>query len=175
MQIKQGKNDFNRDLISFSDEEIKKFEFFLKQLTQINFQSLQKRFRNHIPVEIFIKELSPLEILVKYLKENLDFTNKKISLLLNRNIKTVWQAYKSAKEKWPKKFEIKVSNYFIPVSIFSERKFSILELIVSYLKENYGLENNQIAKLLKRDNRTIWTVYSRLNRKRKKVIENKKA
>ena len=173
MQKKLQEISSKEDFLSLSPEEIKKFEFFLKQLTQVSFQDIQKKFSDSVPVEVFAQGLSPLEALVKYLKENLDFTNRKISDLLGRSIKTVWQAHKSADKKSPKQFDFVSSKYFLPIPIFAERQFSILELVVAYLKEKYDLENSQIAKLLKKDNRTIWTVYSRIKKKRK-VNQNKK-
>lgn len=57
---------------------------------------------------------------------------------------------------------------FIPSYIFKDRTVSVLEAIVEYLKENQGLSFHQIAVLLNRNDRTIWTVYSRVKRKRKK-------
>lgn len=172
MQKKLQEISSKEDFHSLSPEEIKKFEFFLKKLAQTSFQDIQKKFRENVPVEIFAQGLSPLEALVKYLKENLDFTNRKIADLLGRSIKTIWQAYKSASKKFSKQFKFDSSKYFIPISIFSKRQYSILELVVAYLKENYELENHQIAKLLKRDNRTVWTVYSRF--KKKKVKQDQK-
>jgi len=42
---------------------------------------------------------------------------------------------------------------------------SVLENISLYLRSEYGLSNAQIAKLLRKDNRTIWTVIDRAERK----------
>jgi len=56
----------------------------------------------------------------------------------------------------------------IPSYIFLDRSVSVLEKIVEYLKENKELSYRQIAKLLNRDERTIWTVYNRVQKKRKK-------
>jgi DNA-directed RNA polymerase specialized sigma24 family protein len=48
----------------------------------------------------------------------------------------------------------------IPFSIFSE-KLSALETICKFLKENMRLNLHQIGQLLNRDDRTIWTTYTR--------------
>ncbi len=93
------------------------------------------------------------------MKENLGFSNKKIASLTGRNSKDVWQAYNSAKYKLPKRFDVKPSRYFIPVSVLKNKELSILENIVVCLKEKFGLSYHEIAVLLKRDDRTIWTVY----------------
>ncbi|HLD86986.1 MAG TPA: hypothetical protein VJB12_02895 [Candidatus Nanoarchaeia archaeon] len=54
----------------------------------------------------------------------------------------------------------------IPSSIFKGRDLSVLESLVEYLhfKENKTL--HEIAVLLNRDDRTIWTVLSRVKKKR---------
>ena len=51
-------------------------------------------------------------------------------------------------------------------SIFRDRKLSILEVLVEYLKDKKELSYHEIAVLLNRDDRTIWTVYSRVKKKR---------
>ena len=53
----------------------------------------------------------------------------------------------------------------IPSYIFKDRSLSVLEAIVKYLKEERMLSYHEIAVLLKRNDRTIWTVYSRVKKK----------
>ena len=48
----------------------------------------------------------------------------------------------------------------LPLGIFSQDKLSSLESIVKYLKEAKGMKLGRIARLLNRDNRTIWATYS---------------
>ena len=55
----------------------------------------------------------------------------------------------------------------IPSYIFRDRTVSVLEAIVEYLKETKKLTFHQIAKLLGRDDRTVWTCYYRAKKKRK--------
>lgn len=55
----------------------------------------------------------------------------------------------------------------IPSSIFKDRTLSVLEAMVEYLKEKQNFTYHQIALLLNRDERNIWTVYSRAKEKRK--------
>ena len=55
----------------------------------------------------------------------------------------------------------------IPISIFDDRRVGVLESLVSYLRDNLTLKNSEIAKLLNRDDRTIWTVYNRVKKKKK--------
>lgn len=53
----------------------------------------------------------------------------------------------------------------IPIGIISDRSLSPLESIALFLKEQ-GLTNHQIALGVGRDDRTIWTVLNRANKKR---------
>ena len=133
-----------------------------------SFDEIIKKFEEkkiEIPVSIFSKKLSCLETIVKYLRENLNLSNKEISKLIKRSEKTIWQAYNSARKKYSLKFKVKFSKYYIPVSVLSDRKLSVLESIVKYLHENFELNYSEISRLLQRDSRTIWTVYSRARKK----------
>ncbi len=49
----------------------------------------------------------------------------------------------------------------IPTSVFQNRSLGSLEAVVVYLRETRGLNYAQIARLLNRDDRTIWTTYCR--------------
>lgn len=53
----------------------------------------------------------------------------------------------------------------IPVSIFDDRRLGVLECLVRHLREEVGMKNTEVAKLLNRDDRTIWTVYNRVKQK----------
>ncbi|MBD3249451.1 hypothetical protein GF336_05380 [Candidatus Woesearchaeota archaeon] len=120
-----------------------------------------------IPCSIFNNNLSPLETVVKYLKENLGLKFSRIGELLGRSSKTVWQAYKnSSKKKLDSVCSAEESEYSIPISSINA-DLSLLESIVSYLRSHFNLSYHQISLLLKRDERTIWTVYSRAKKKLK--------
>ncbi|MBI2109821.1 sigma-70 region 4 domain-containing protein [Candidatus Woesearchaeota archaeon] len=56
----------------------------------------------------------------------------------------------------------------IPSSIFKDRRLKVLEVLVEYMKENLNLSYKEIAVLLNRNERTIWTVYNRAKKKLKK-------
>ena len=60
---------------------------------------------------------------------------------------------------------VKKKNIPIPSSIFTDRSVSVLEAMVRYLKEKKNLTYHEIAVLLNRDDRTIWTVYQRAKKK----------
>jgi hypothetical protein len=113
-----------------------------------------------IPVSIFGPDLSPLELISKYLIENLKIGYKKTGKLLNRDTTTIYQAYRSAERKMPGAIR-KSGGISIPISIISNRNLATLESIVMYLREKKGMKFTEIAISLKKSSKTIWTVYQR--------------
>lgn len=160
----------------FSKNEQEKFLEFLKfqnlseklkKKYEVSTSNLIKQIEDDIliPITIFSRELGSLETICKYLKENLNLKNRKIAFLIARDSRSVWQAYNASKKKLPSKYEIFPSKYFIPVSILRNKELSVLENIVFYLKEEFSLNYHEIAVLLKRDDRTIWSVYQKARKK----------
>lgn len=165
LKLKQKLKISSEDLL----ELIKIIE--LQQKSKISTENLAKAVKEayFAPIEIFkTRNLAPLETLVKYLKENLNLKFNEISKLLNRTHRAIWGAYKSSIKKQESKFIIKDQKILVPISIFSDRNFSILESLVKYLKEELNLSHHEIALILVRDDRTIWTVYSRARKKYEK-------
>ena len=105
-----------------------------------------------------------LERIVKYMKDELNLTYHEIALLLSRNDRTIWTSYNRAKDKDVKKV-IGENDVLIPISVFQDRTISVLETMVRYMKEELNLRYHEIALLLNRNDRTIWTVYSRAKKK----------
>ncbi len=158
------KEEINK-LASLSKAEL--LSFIEKNLPSISEADLPvKKETEEIPISVFDnKELSSLETICKYLKENLTLSYHEIAVLLNRNDRTIWTTYNNARRKLEARFVVAQSEYFIPLSIFKERKLSVLESIAVYLKDNCSLSFHQIAVLLNRNDRTIWTVYNRGKKK----------
>lgn len=121
----------------------------------------------NIPLSIISnRELSSLELVVKFLREESRLSNAMVASLLKRSQQVCWNTYHNSRKKYPHKLIFKSSRLDIPVSIFGRRGLSILEAIVVYLKENKGLSFHEIAVLLNRDDRTIWTVFNRARKKK---------
>jgi len=59
---------------------------------------------------------------------------------------------------------IKDTNYYVPITIFNDT-FSIMEAVVTYLKDHYNLKFSQIARLVGKNDRTVWTTYTRAKKK----------
>lgn len=122
-----------------------------------------------IPISIFNNgSLGSFEAITKYLKENLKLRNCQIAYLLNRDSRTIWDSYASSRKKMEHDFLIEDTGIKIPLIIIRDRSLSVLETITEYLKNNLNLRYCQIASLLNRNDRTIWTVYNRARRKRVK-------
>ncbi|MBN1503271.1 hypothetical protein JW930_07065 [Candidatus Woesearchaeota archaeon] len=118
-----------------------------------------------IPVSIFDnKGLGSLELVTKYLKEDLNKTYHEIAKLLNRDDRTIWSTYNNAVKKLKTRLAITAASHYLPISIFKERKFSVLESIILYLKKQ-GLSFTKISSLLNRDYQTIWTTYKKAEAK----------
>ena len=138
----------------------------LKRLHNVNEQEILGKREISIPIEVFGNDaLSSLEVIVKYLKENLKLKFSRIAKLLNRSSKTVWATYHNSIKKMPSPFGVASSSIMIPVSAFSNRSFSTLESVVSFIKD-IDYSNHEIALMLHLDDRTIWTVYDRVKKKR---------
>ncbi len=124
----------------------------------------------NVPVELFNNTLTPLENIVFFLDEIHSLSQTEISKLLKRNHTTVWitlnKAFKKmSRAKFRKLIDKINKDINVPVEIFANRKLSSLEAISTYMKDNMELRYNEIAKLLGKDDRTIWTVVNRAKKK----------
>ncbi|MBR9677595.1 hypothetical protein GOV04_05640 [Candidatus Woesearchaeota archaeon] len=111
------------------------------------------------------KLLSPTQVLVKCLRENKFSKLADIARFLKRNQNTIQTTYKKAQEKQPSKITYRSSLYKVPLEVFSTKQFTVFESLVKYLRESENLSNKQIASLLSKSNKTIWTVYARTKTK----------
>ena len=114
-----------------------------------------------IPLSIFkTRKISGLEAISVYLKEN--HKVNEISKVLNRKPTTIYPSFKSAKNKLDGEMvRVDSLSLLIPISTFSDRKYSVLESVVAYLKEQQNYSLSKIAELLNRSYSTVKTVYQR--------------
>src|SRR3989344_9526448 len=173
MPVKEEEKDRNDyfSLDKATDSEIKDILIdFLKEKYNLKNKDIREIIKKRrekeilLPVSIFNNDLSTLENAVKYLKEHLYFNIKKISNLLERDYRSVYNTYKrSLRKKHP--INVSESRINIPLSIFKDKKYSALESLVKFLKEEFQLRYSEIALMLNLDQRTIWTVYKRCRNK----------
>ncbi len=126
-----------------------------------------------IPASIFNNQLSPLENVALYLNVRLRFSQTQIANILKRDHTTIWTTLEHASRKISKSMYEEMlkeqEKILIPIKIFSNRKLSILESLSIYVKNKFGLSYHQIALLLGKNDRTIWTVVNRGRRKLGKI------
>ncbi len=126
-----------------------------------------------MPSSIFVdRDLAPLESLTAYLREEEGLSYHEIAVLVGRDDRTIWTCYSRAQKKRSSPATATVAarpSADIPVAIFKDRSLAPLETLTNYLKESEGLSFHEIAVLLNRDDRTVWTCY---DRSRKKLVHN---
>jgi len=168
-----GDTDADRIISKFHDlskeDKIEMISFFmseLKRLHEVNEQEIFSKKEISIPIGIFSNDaLSSLEAIVKYLKEELKLKFSRITKILNRSSKTIWATYQKTTKKMPDPFGAVSRDVIIPASAISNRSFSTLESVVGYVKD-LDYSNHEVAEILHLDDRTIWTVYDRVKKKR---------
>lgn len=170
---KRGENSSSFNFDSGSAEEHFLVDMFsqiterLKQKYNYSDEQISRLFNDEnvlmVPAAIFAGKLSPAEALCKFLKENHDMSYHEISELIGRDERSIWANCKRAAKKMPWAFEISES-ISVPVSIFKSEK-SVLEALVSYLKEAKKMRNKKISQLLNKNPANIWTIYNRAKKK----------
>ena len=169
----EGNLDIDRITSQFKDlskenkiELISHFINELKRLHEVTDEEVLGRKEVSVPVGVFGNDyLSSLEAIVKYLKEELKLKFSKIGKLLNRSNKTIWATYDKAAKKMPSSFGLISRNIMIPASALSNRSYSTLESVVGFIKD-LDYSNHEVGEMLHLDDRTIWTVYDRVKKKR---------
>lgn len=111
-----------------------------------------------VPATVFATDVSPLQALVTYLKDHQQLSMSNIASKIGRSYRATWGSYNK------EGMNIKETIYYIPINVFN-KNLSILEAAVSYLKDHYHLKYSDIARLLGKDDRTIWTTYKRAKKK----------
>ncbi len=118
-----------------------------------------------VPVEIFSTDLSPGESVVKYLKEEKHLRYSEIGAALGRDERGIWSTYQRAARKMPAPFMAGTSGLFVPVTVMSERKLSLLESIMIHLVDTLQIPVKDCVALLKKSYSTLYTTYARAKRK----------
>ena len=136
------------------------------------FRESEQDFQNIlVPSHIFKdRRLSVFEALVYYLKKERGVSFSEISRLLERDARNIWTVYDRAREKVLLNKNLqeldKKNSVLIPIQIFKDRRLAVLESLVEYLKDVKQLSYHEIGMILGRNERTVWTVYTRIKSKR---------
>ena len=122
-----------------------------------------------IPVDVFNNSLSPLENVVLYMHLKLGLSQARIAEMLARDHTTIWTTLENALKKADRRkygdMDVGDKRIAVPISIFANRQLSILENLSIYIKDRFKLSYHEIALLLGKNDRTIWTVVSRAKKK----------
>jgi hypothetical protein len=139
----------------------------LKSALQDTITQLDKKEKG-IPLSIFNKQLTVLESLVKYFVEDEGLPLRQVASILGRNEKNLWHTYNNAKKKFSGQLDLS-SSTLVPQSLFAQSVASPTEALVLYLYDELELSYTQVAALLHRNQRTIWTTYKRAKVKYEKT------
>jgi len=156
---------FKQKDIPYSD-----FQKYLDEIYEFKpVEKIEEKPELLIPVSVFDNHyLSSLEAVVKYLHENKELRLVQIAKLVKRDQRAIGVTYRFARKKMKSVLKAPVSRYSLPVSVLTQKKLSVLESIVYYIRKNYSLSYHDIALLIRRDDRTVWTVYNRALEKLKR-------
>ena len=146
----------NSFLSSFYDNIKQKYGLEDKKLKI----SIESKDDEYIPGSIFSEKLGILETVVKYLIENRKKNTSEVAEILHRTRNNIAVTYLKSKRKLPSSF-VKIDYKIkLPFSIFSSEN-TCFESICLYAKDVLKLSFHEIGAVLRRDERTIWTIYHR--------------
>jgi len=118
--------------------------------------------KDSVPLSVFKGSLSGFEALVLFLKKYQKRDVKSIASLLNREKSTIYATLAKVKKKETLK---ETGTVRVPISVFSNRKYSVLESLVSHLKDKVGMSLKEISVQIGKSYSTVKTVYWRYNKK----------
>ena len=107
-----------------------------------------------------------LEALCKYLKDTVQIRYREIAVLIKRDQRTVWASYHQALKKAQTISRGEIKEIYIPLNELNKEGFSVFESVVLYLRK-MQYRYSEIASLLERDERNIWTTSKRAEKKMK--------
>ena len=134
-------------------------------------KALMEQAEPRIPATAFDSGLAPMEVVVTYLRSK-GLRLVDIAALLGRDQREIGVASRRAQSR-PQQPPPAPTRHLIPVRLFADRSLSVLEHVVVHLRSK-GLRFSEIADLLGKDDRTIWTAHSRAQRKDLNKLKIKK-
>lgn len=131
----------------------------------------QARSTRLVPLAAFSERLGAFETVVKFLREAYGLRHGEIAQAVGRSEATIRTAYRAAVRKRPEEFTLEgipgealVAGNAFPAMRLSDRSLSVFEHLVDHLLGR-GMRLHEIAKAIRRDDRTVWTVRARAKRK----------
>lgn len=123
-----------------------------------------------IPLSIFSTELGALESIVKYMRDELLLDYATIAALLGRNEGPVGITYRRAKKKSVSRLDTssKESIPFEALRANSKMGLSVFESLAYHLAKQ-GHDWHEIARIMHRHDKTVWTVLDRAKKKMRRA------
>jgi len=122
-----------------------------------------------IPVSVFNSKLGALESIVKYMREELFLDYPTIASMLERNAGPIGVTYRRSVLKLKSRLDTS-SKEIIPYEALRANKtgLSIFEGLAYHLAKQ-GHDWHEIARMLHRHDKTVWTVLDRAKRKMRAI------
>lgn len=117
-----------------------------------------------VPVTVYDSDLTPFEATTRYLYEK-ELLVSRIAELLGRAPSVVQKTLDASYDKRPEPVKAVPTKFEIPVSRYADKSLGFSEHLCTYLKDE-GLTNAQISRIIGLDQRTVWTVLNRAEKKR---------
>ncbi len=114
------------------------------------------------------KSIKALDLLTQELREEY---SKDKEAIIKALIKEIKKKHRISNKEIYELLEVR-KDIEIPLNIFT-KELGALESITKYMKENLSMAYYEIAELLNRDQRTIWTAYNKANKKQNKGYKTK--
>ena len=119
-----------------------------------------------IPISIFNPHLGALESIVKYMREELLLDYCTIARILGRNVGPIGVTYRRASRKLKNPLDIssKESIPFEALCANQAKQLSVFESLAYHLAKQ-GYDWHEIARIVHRHDKTVWTVLDRTKKK----------
>lgn len=161
--VRQISTESVKDIIKvLSDEQkLDVLEFLKREVSVYEIDGRRVVSEYALPVSVFKHGLSGLETVCVFLKDVEGLRFSEIGKVLNRSPVTTRLSYRNGRKKYKGKLDVSEKDVRVPVEMFKNRKRSVLTHVVAYLKDVEKMSYKEIAKLMKRDYKTVWTAYKR--------------
>jgi DNA-binding transcriptional regulator LsrR (DeoR family) len=122
--------------------------------------ALVKPEEHAIPATAFANNLTPFETVCRYLEQQ-GISQTHISKLLGRAPSVIKRTLEHSRDKQKGTLRVTNTPYTVPATLFADKSRTPATQLCTYLTQQYGLTQTQIAKLVGLNPRTVWTILHR--------------
>lgn len=113
-----------------------------------------------VPIAAFRSDLTPLETIVKFLREERGMRLVDIAAVVGRDQRAIGVTYARVARKMPGPLPGGSSHVLFPAVLLRDEALTPAEHVVRFLRDA-GFSHAEIARMLGRDGRTVWTLDAR--------------